>query len=216
MQVGRCALLVLLLSSGGVATATQPEKLNLTSAVKLARAWVFQVNSKMNPEVKLELQDVTTPEIWSTLGAQLFAKTPESFVFLPNYFVIKNEQVYPTMDMKSWCLLHLNQGSGEAFVYSRVWGSGIVRATIHALLSSPDRLIPLDADLSFLGELSVSCNANAVVALDVVRLFIPSDQPVSLPARLGTAIVEREHGSVSLRIQIEPSVPRAIRKAIWK
>jgi hypothetical protein len=216
-QIGRCALLVLLVFHGGIATAKPPEKLNLTSAVNLAREWLLNARPQITREAKLGLQDVTTPEIWSVMGAQLFAKTPESFILLPDFFLIKGTQVYPIGRMKFWCFSHLNQNSGDALVYSELSGPKSNQAIIHALLPSPDRLISLGAVFIFFGEISVSCNANGIVALDVVRLFVPGSELVDLPARLGTVtVVERGGKPYSLRVQIEASAPQAIRNAIWK
>ncbi len=214
-QVGRCVLIVLLLISGGATAAKQPAKLDLFPAVDLVRAWVFLVNPTMNPEVRLKHYDVTTPEIWLAMDAQLFAKTSESFVFLPDYFFIKNEQVYPIWSINFWCLLTSDQGFGEAFVYSEIRGSGIVHTSISAIFSSPDELTALKADLNYLGELSVSCEPNAVVALDVVSFFRAGNQHIDLPARLGTVVVTREHGSASLRFYLDPSAPPAIEEEIW-
>ena len=83
--ISRCALVVLLIFSCDIAAAKQPDQLDLTSAVEIVQQWAVRALS-FTHEAKLELQDVTTPEIWSVVEAQLFAKTPESFPFFPISF----------------------------------------------------------------------------------------------------------------------------------
>ena len=209
-------------STASVVLADESAKIDLASATALVRSAIFEAP---RPDLELELREVVDAELWSDLGAQLFAKTQKSFALVRSHFVIERGVVHGVGSMGPpfrWCLADLDGDGARDFVYSAVYGSGWARSRVDALMASSDGLFLLPGSWTLQDrEIVLSCESDGTESDDTVWVATakPSaaqrGEAPAAPVRFGRLVVEGSGDRRRLRIEMDRSAPAGILQDVW-
>jgi RNA polymerase sigma-70 factor (ECF subfamily) len=176
----------------------EPKRLSLKEAEDAITSHIFATNPKMNRDAKFPLTEMTTDDVWTRLGVQVYqVKAPPQQGAL---FVIKKDQIYSIgpggargNSLKSVCVADLNGDKRPKLVYSFQFGSGDLCSRIavfDCLAKEPEDIVAGDTYY----------NANDHLVLKRVN-----DQTVKVRTKsgneVGKVVLEKKEGELKLKIE---------------
>lgn len=123
-------------SAEGRSGTSEPtdKRLSLAEATLAVRQEVFRSNPKMNPAAEFPLRELTTPEIWDRLHAQVFMVTDG--VYVDESYIIDHGKTsligagFGGHGIMSLCVADLAGDGRPELVFTYSFGSGIHRSMV--------------------------------------------------------------------------------------
>jgi hypothetical protein len=119
-------------------TLTLPEpflqRLSLVQAEESVRTWYLEAHPNMNPTAQMPLQEMTTPEIWDSMGLQIFKTTGGPVQY--ETFLIQDGSVqqigfgFGGMGVTSLLVNDADDDGQPDLLYTYSWGSGMGRSQL--------------------------------------------------------------------------------------
>jgi hypothetical protein len=170
-------------------------RIPLERAQTLVRAHVFATRPQMNPQALFPLKDITPGEVWDATQIQVFEVNDG--VQVGYAYVIHNGHVYPAgSGLTSLAVADLDR-NGQAELYcAGTWGSGILRGTVGAFVTTPSGLRRITSDHQFWWmSLFLESQADTCVAVYAADVRSRTD---SLQVSCGEINYKRKVGKIRL------------------
>jgi hypothetical protein len=190
-------------------------------AEQLVAAWLqaHQLHNGAARNPHPQLKDITPPDVWKRLGAQVF-KQPgvTASIQEADAYLIRKGTVFPLSigfggsGLTSMCVCDLNRDGKLKLAYTYSWGSGITRSHLAVLYLEP---FPqkFESDFQYRGDLLLK-NKND----DLVNVYIVTVEQKSKPVQgplLGRLTFNRNKRP-ALGVELNPGLPKKWGDGIWK
>lgn len=173
-------VLLALSSALGADVPAKPTPLTVADAEKLVRAYLFQLNPKMNPEATFPLREERVEGLFEKLGCQLFKVTEGNVTdgregdWAGACMAVAHGKVqrlgahFGGPGVMSACIADLDGDGTEELVYSYANGSGVHRSHVAAWKPAADgKGVEFVAPLAFFGLLFVRRLWDGTVRIEV-------------------------------------------------
>jgi hypothetical protein len=204
-------LIVLIFRLSPMIKSTAPAgypRLTVEHAGELVQAWYDKTQPGRNPGEKNPLRELTTDEIWSRMGVQVFKVTEGVHMF--DSFLIRDGRVEPMgiafggYGVDALAVTDLDGNGQPELLFTYSWGSGLHRAHLAVYSPALPKNGMLAADLALMnGDLSLAKQDDRRVAV-LGGLFNQK------PVQIGYAQLGGENGQPALTLRLDPNLPAAI------
>ncbi len=212
-------LLCFLLCLTGCHTAGQDSfgTINEKEAQDLILAYLKHENPELNRSANLDLEELTTDEIWQALGIQIFKN--RSNVFLNQAFIITSEggvlpmgSSFGDVGVIDMVVTDLDDDHRAELVFSYAFGSGITRTMLALYIPAVDENRLWTADMAYSGYL---CLEAAPDSGALVQLCQFNGEEFSPERLLGLMTLMIEKGTPLPGVRLDEDLPDAILENIW-
>ncbi len=193
-------------------------RVDLDSAQRLVRAFVFEECPDMNPLVEVPLDELTTEEMWERLEVQLFSVTDG--VRAGNSYLVHEGRVLALCGglgghgIQSACVTDFDADGVPELTYTWSWGSGIHRTHVGICRLDGSALIQEEVPVVYRGDLFVRQISSSRVAVEIgdYDWEFGKWHPV---AALGELTVAPDGGLLRPEISLVELAPEH-RRALWR
>jgi hypothetical protein len=195
-----------------------PVRRTRAEAAKLIRQHLERQKPKLNPDVRLPLEEFPLHEAWDYLRVQLFRITDGPFA--NESFLIGGDTVLPLgtatggRGLTSLKTGDLDQDGRAELFFTYAFGSGIHQSRIgmYAPAYSTDRTF--EAGTGYLGDLGLVKEGMSTVQ---VRVLDPEDATMTLRYldTLGRLTIEEQDGRVELVLQVADGLPEDVSQNLF-
>jgi len=193
---------------GASSPADGVARLSLEQAGSLILSWYRQQKLDLNPQVTLPLKEMTTDEIWSRLGVQVFQVSGDIFMY--DTFLVHRGQVTPMgtgfggVGVTTLAVADLDRDGQSELLYTYSFGSGIHQSRLgiysptlpgEGILEASTTLTNGDLLLEKINDSQVQVKA---------ELTGPSSVPI------GQVVLQSQGGQETLALVLDKDLPQDI------
>ena len=191
-------------------SSESPVRRTRAEATDMIRDHLQSQKPKLNPDVRLPLEEFPLPETWDTLRVQLFRITDGPF--MNESFLISGDSVLPLgtavggRGLTSLQIGDLDRDGSAELLFTYTFGSGIHQSRIGMYAPAYGKDRTFEAETGYLGDLGLFKEGMSTVG---VRVLEPDDATMTLRYldTLGHLTIEQHHGQVELVLQLAEDLP---------
>jgi hypothetical protein len=188
-------------------------------AAETIRGYLQSQHPQLNPDVRLPLEELATPEAWESLRVQLFRITDGPFIH--ESFLIKGDRVLRIGEatggagLLSLELGDLDEDGTAELLFTYAFGSGLHQSRIgmYAPAYGLDRTY--EADTGYFGDLGLVKEDNSKIS---VRVVGPDEATLTLCYRdlLGNLAIEVHGDQAALVLHLADDLPDDVRDQLFE
>jgi hypothetical protein len=176
---------------GETATAAPTGGLSVAEAEKLVRDYEFARTPDMNPSATFPLSEITPPDVWQRMGAQLF-KVTDGVRLAESYLIYQGQvahlgNAFGGTGINSMVVTDLDQDGTPELVYAYNFGSGIHQSSVGMAWIQYNQLMVQDVadaqsigDFNYRGDITLMSGDGSLLLQGQADAAQSSAQPVEL------------------------------------
>ena len=200
-------------------SSVSPARWTLAEAAEMIRGYLQSQHPQLNPDVRLPLEELATPQVWEDLRVQLFRITDGPFIH--ESFLIRGENVLHIGEatggrgLTSLEISDLDEDGTAELLFTYAFGSGLYQSRIgmYAPAYGPERTY--EADTGYFGDLGLVKEDEATVSVRVVE---PDEAALTLQYLdlLGSLAIEVHGAQAALVLHLADDLPDNVRAQLFE
>ncbi|MCX6826440.1 MAG: hypothetical protein NTV06_04110 [candidate division Zixibacteria bacterium] len=195
------------------------DKPSVAEAEKLVLKDILKDSPNMNPSVKVFLKELTTPELWERMVAQVFKVKEEAIPLSNDTYLIKDREViylasgWGCCGLISMCVTDLDKNNQPELLYTHSGGSGIHRTNLAIYLENDGKPQIIRSDHAYFDvDLFLKKIDDQKVIVEIGK-FKDYEKAIYLPiATLGNIVLESKGAEPELLIQFDEKLPEKVKE----
>ena len=190
--------------------------MSLDEAKLAVRKEIFRSTPTMNPSAQFPLKEITTPEVWTRLHAQIFKITDGARE--DEDYLVYRKQIYGLgggfggYGIMSMCVADLNGDGRPALLFSYSWGSGIHRSLIGLWSGGP---LWIDAQPALRNYDLLLEKVDDTRVRIAYGTFNPAKGRIDRQGEFGTLHFAESGQNSRLDIFLSQQLPQAVADSVW-
>ena len=190
---------------------SEPVRISLAQAETLVRAEFFDVGSDLYTAFEFPLQELTSDEIWTRLGVQIFQVS--GGVYQYHTYLARDGRIkalgtgFGGFGLTDMCVADLDDDGNPELIYTYSWGSGIHRAHLAAYFAEGAASRTIEANVVYLhGDMLLEKVDDHTLFVKTAE-YDPGQQSFVALFSLGQVTLERRQDRLQLALALASDLP---------